>query len=319
MDKIKVIFVVGPTASGKTALGVDIALRYNGEVISADSMQLYRGIHIASAAPDSAELCNIKHHMIELLPLSATFTVADYADRARTLIAEIHSRGRLPVIVGGTGLYISVLADHICFIEQPTDETVRKRLIDELERDGAEKMLSRLCKIDPETASRLHPNNTRRIIRALEIYETTGKTFSQANEESHSEESPYAPVMLGLTFRDRGRLYERIDTRVDRMLEGGLLEEARATLALNSGKGAAQAIGHKELYPYLRGELPLEAAVENLKRATRRYAKRQLTWFGRDERIRWIYADETSDIAASAYAIMEEKDKEENRCVETQF
>lgn len=302
-EKIKVVCVAGPTASGKTTLGIEIARAFNGEVISADSMQIYKGIHIASAAPDTEEMQGIPHHLIEILSPDEACTVADYVRMADECIRDITARGKLPIIVGGTGLYINSLLDGISFIPDETDQGLRAELTAEIERVGAEEMLHRLSVFDPETAARLHPNDTRRIIRAFEIYRTTGKTQAQANAESRGE-SPYDALIIGLTCRDRQLLYDRIDRRVDVMLRRGLLEEARKATEISGG--AIQAIGHKELYGYLRGEMTLEEAADNLRRATRRYAKRQLTWFRRDERINWIYTDETADPAGDAIKLIED-------------
>lgn len=311
MSKQKIICVVGPTASGKTGLGIALAKNLSGEVISADSMQIYRDMHIASAAPDSSETCGIPHHLVEFLDYGESFTVADYVKLAREKISEISARGKLPIIVGGTGLYISSLVDNIEFIEQETDLSLRKRLTEEFDSIGGEEMLARLRALDTQAASKLHENDKRRIIRAFEIYESTGKTKSQQDEQSRETPSPYSALMIGVTYRDREKLYERINRRVDIMLENGLLEEAKAAF-LKSGKttsGAVQAIGHKEFFDYFKGEIPLECAVENLKRSTRRYAKRQLTWFNRDSRINWINVDETEDAAAAAITLAE---REEN-------
>lgn len=310
--KIPLICVVGPTASGKTALGVQIAERFGGEIVSADSMQLYRGIHIASAAPDAEEMRGIPHHLIEFLSPGERFTVAEYVAAADAVIADIRARGRQPVVVGGTGLYIDSLVEHIRFSSEPDNGAVRARLREEAERLGAEAMLSRLAAVDPQSAARLHPNDLRRILRALEVYELTGKTFTEQLATSKAEDSPYDALILGLTFLDRERLYARIDRRVDEMLERGLEREALERFGKDSG-GAGQAIGHKELYGFFHGELTREQAVENLKRATRRYAKRQLTWFRRNGEIRWIYADEADDVAGAAMQIIEEwrKNREE--------
>lgn len=304
MKKIKTVFVVGPTAAGKTALGVELAKRLDGEVVSADSMQLYRGLHIASAAPDEDEKQGIPHHLIEFLSIEDSFTVVDYVDAAREVIFDIDRRGKLPVIVGGTGLYISSLINNTKFPDGGCDPELRLRLEKDMEKYGAEEMLRRLGEFDPAAAARLHPNNRRRIIRAFEVYLSTGRTLTEQLELSHTEESPYDAVIIGITCRDRRMLYERIEKRVDLMLEKGLIEEARRTLELNLDSGAVQAIGHKELYPYLRGECSLETAAEELKKRTRNYAKRQLTWFARIPSIHWIYTDETQDPVNDALAVI---------------
>ena len=309
MRKQKIICVVGPTASGKTGLGIALAKHFNGEVISADSMQIYCDMHIASAAPDQSETQGIPHHLVEFLPYGSTFTVADYVKLAREKIAEVTSRGRLPIIVGGTGLYINSLVNNVEFIEQETDLKLREQITQEFENLGGHAMLERLREIDPEAAQKLHENDKRRIIRAFEIYESTGNTKSFNDELSVQNESPYKTCIIGITYRDREKLYERINTRVDIMLENGLLDEAKDAFQKNLGGGAVQAIGHKEFFDYFSGGISLDEAVESLKRSTRRYAKRQLTWFNKDGRINWIYKDEEADITRSAIMIAE---KEEN-------
>lgn len=303
MSKIKTVFIVGPTASGKTGLGVSLAERFSGEIVSADSMQIYKGIHIASAAPDTAEMRGIPHHLLEFLEPSVSYSVAEYVKSAREIILDIAKKGRLPIVVGGTGLYISSLADNTEYTEEETDYELRRSLENRFDEIGAEQMLRELAEFDPDTAARLHPNNRRRIIRAFEVYKTTGKTVTEQNALSHLGEEYIEPLLIGINYRDREKLYERINRRVDIMLESGLLEEAK-TAVLQSG-GAVQAIGHKELSGFLKGEYTLEEAVENLKRQTRRYAKRQLTWFNRDKRINWIYADETEDLVTEAARLTE--------------
>ena len=309
MKKQNIICVVGPTASGKTELGIALAQYFSGEVISADSMQIYRDMHIASAAPNASEMQVVPHHLVEFLDYGSTYTVADYVKAARQKIAEIASKNKTPVIVGGTGLYINSLVNNIEFAENETDFELRSRITEEFDRVGAEKMLERLHQIDSVTASKLHPNDKRRIIRAFEIYESTGNTKSFQDEQSVKNESPYNSVLIGITYRDRELLYERINRRVDIMLDCGLLDEARAAYQKNLGGGAVQAIGHKEFFDYFSGEISLDEAVENLKRSTRRYAKRQLTWFNKDKRINWIYKDETEDAVKAAISIAE---REEN-------
>lgn len=302
----KVIFVVGPTASGKTGLSIELAKRFGGEIISADSMQLYKGIHIASAAPDEDEKQGIPHHLLEFLDLKNQFSVAEYVLKARKLIDEIHARGKLPIVVGGTGLYISALLDNTEFADEKTDFALREKLEEEFDRVGAEAMLEKLADFDPESAARLHPSDKRRIIRCFEVYETTGKTLTEQNELSHLNDRDFDALVLGLSFTDRQKLYDRINLRVDIMLENGLLEEARQTFERADGTGAFQAIGHKELYGFFKGESTLEEATELLKQQTRRYAKRQLTWFRRDTRINWILADECESVTHEAFRLVKE-------------
>lgn len=299
MSKIKTVFVVGPTASGKTELAIKLAKSFDGEIISADSMQIYKGIHIASAAPDDGEKQGIPHYMLEFLNPADSFSVAEYAKRARGYIKDINSRGKLPIVAGGTGLYINALADNITYIEEETDEKLRRELEERFDRVGAEQMLTELANIDPETAKRLHANDRKRIIRAFEVYRLTGRTISEQNILSRTGNNPIDPCLIGITYRDREKLYERINLRVDKMLAAGLIEETKTALENTEG-GAYQAIGHKELAGYIKGETELCDAVEKLKRQTRRYAKRQMTWFRRDDRINWIYADEQADVFAAA-------------------
>lgn len=307
MKKTKIICVVGPTASGKTELGISLAKHFDGEIISADSMQIYKGMHIASAAVDNSETGGIPHHLIEFLDYDDTFTVADFVACAREKIADIASRGKMPIIVGGTGLYISSLVNNIEFSPHIVSDELRNKITEEYDRVGGEEMLKRLYALDSAAAQKLHANDKRRIIRAFEIFEATGETKSLQDENSRKNESPYSAVMIGINYRERKTLYERINLRVDIMLENGLLDEARAAYSVSGGRtdGAVQAIGHKEFFPYFEGEITLDEACENLKRSTRRYAKRQLTWFNRIEDIKWIFKDETDDTAAKAIKIAE--------------
>ena len=307
----KVVFIVGPTASGKTSLSLEIAKRFDGEIISADSMQIYNGIHIASAAPDEDEKQGIPHHLIEFLEADSTFSVADFVLLARKKIDEIISRGKLPIVVGGTGLYIDSLVDNIEFIEEKTDYELRSKLEAHMDEIGAEAMLKELSKFDKTASEKLHPNNRRRIIRAFEVYLSTGKTITEQNINSKNRKADFDSLIIGINFSDREKLYDRINKRVDIMLEKGLLNEANSTFKKGNGNGCFQAIGHKELYKYFENECSLEESVENLKRQTRRYAKRQITWFGRDERINWIYPDTQNNYLEKAFKLVNEFLKEE--------
>lgn len=286
----KLIVVSGPTASGKTSLGVKIAQSFGGEVVSADSMQIYRGIPIATAQPDESEQMGIPHRLMGFLDVGTPFSVADYCELAHKTIAEIESRGNLPVMVGGTGLYIDSVADDIKFSECGSTE-IRQRLQKECDLAGIDVMYERLLKIDPAAAEKIEKANVRRVIRALEVYEATGVPFSRHVELSRQTPSRYEVVRFNITFQDREKLYKRINDRVDMMFANGLLGEALAYRDKASVNGAGQAIGHKELYPYIDGEITLEEAAENLKRATRRYAKRQITWFSRNPEAHILYAD----------------------------
>lgn len=304
-NKIPLVVVVGPTASGKTELSVNLAKKIGAQIISADSMQIYKSMHIASAAPDVEEMSGVEHHLFEFLDYTQSFSVADYVKLAGTRISELYSKSEKAMLVGGTGLYINSLIDNISFAEQPIDTKLREELSAEYDKLGGEIMIERLSRIDAESAKRVHPNNKKRVIRAFEIYLTTGKTMTEQLLESKKEPSPYKPFMIGLNFSSRETLYSRIEKRVDKMLERGLLEEARKAYDSFSGGTAVQAIGHKEFFPFFEGQISFEEAVSTLKTETKRYAKRQLTWFNRDERIHWILRDETEDAVEDAYRFLE--------------
>ncbi len=294
-NRIPVVAVVGPTASGKTRLSIQLARKLGGEVVSCDSMQVYKGMDIGTAKPTPAEMQGVPHHLIGILEPDEAFSVAEFVQRARGCIGEIRLRGHLPVLAGGTGLYVGALLDNIHFEEIKADPAVREALQRRAEEQGNASLLRELRQIDPETAAGLHENNLGRIIRALEVYKATGVTMSEHRRRSRLEPSPFHPCMIGLAFADREKLYDRIDRRVDAMLEQGLVEEALRFMQTYQDTGTAhQAIGYKELFAYFRGEQTLEQAVDTIKRETRRYAKRQLTWFRRDPRIQWIYVDTCS-------------------------
>lgn len=287
MDKI--VCVVGPTASGKTALSVALAKALNGEVISADSMQLYRGMDVGTAKVTPEEMDGIPHHMIDVAEPWESFSAARYVEMADPLLQDILHRGKTAIIAGGTGLYVDALMAGRTFAPYP--ETGRRQALEqEAEVQGMEHMLSRLKAVDPDSAARLHLADRKRIIRALEVYEETGKTITQHNLETQAVPDKYQPVWLGLTYEPRQLLYDRIDLRVDNMLEQGLLEEIRSLLDRGIPRQctAMQAIGYKEFLPVLDGSEQLETAVEQVKQGSRRYAKRQLTWFRRNPKIHWI-------------------------------
>lgn len=293
--KIPLLVIAGPTASGKTALGIALAKEYGGEVVSADSMQIYKGLDIATAKPTAEETEGIPHHLISIADMDAEFSVADYVRLAKEKIADIHARGKLPILVGGTGLYINSLIDNVNFDNADTvgnDGSVRKRLAEEAERLGGEIMHRRLAEIDPETAEAVPTQNVVRIVRALEVYELTGMKFSDYKRANAGRESDYRLCMIGLNYRDREKLYERINKRVGIMAEKGMVEECRAVYENERLGTACQAIGYKELIPYFKGEADLESCLDKIRLGSRRYAKRQLTWFRRDYRINWIYLDD---------------------------
>lgn len=290
-EKIPVLAVAGPTASGKTALAVALAKELDGEVVSADSMQVYGEMQIGTARPNEEEMEGVPHHMLGFLPPAESFSVADYVERAASCIREIHARGKLPIVAGGTGLYIRSLLRGIRFSQMPEDEALRRELEAQSEQDPVA-LWETLRELDPEAAAAIHPNNRKRVIRAVEVCRVTGVPFSVQSKQAAEGDSPYRYALVCLGFHDRQKLYDRINRRVDVMMEQGLLEEAESFLKSHPGGTAVQAIGYKELAPYFRKECPLETAVENIRRETRRYAKRQLTWFRREEEAHWLYVDE---------------------------
>lgn len=303
--KKTVIAVVGPTASGKTALGVQLCRAYNGEVISCDSMQIYRHMAVATAVPTLEERQGIPHHMMEFLSPDEGFSVARYCALAAQCMEEVIGRGKMPVIVGGTGLYFNALVDNTEFFEEENDFTYRAALKEKAEREGPESVLEMLRAVDPASADRLHINNLGRIIRALEVYHLTGRTMSETQRLSRLRGSQWAPIIIGLDAADRDFLYDRINRRVDEMVQNGLVEEARAFYAAYDGATSNQAIGYKEIKPYLDGEADLAGCTEHLKLATRHYAKRQLTWFRRDERVHFLNIDAYKSTDALCEAAME--------------
>ncbi len=295
--KKKILVIAGPTASGKTALGAAMAKILGGEVISADSMQIYKGMDIATAKPTASEMDGIPHHLIDFVERSEEYSVARYVEDASEKAEEIFQRGKLPVIVGGTGLYISSFMNNITFAETRSDDALRKRLREEAEENGNEYLLNKLRLCDPETASELHANDLSRVVRALEVFELTGRKISDLKKESKVSDSPYDFIFTGITYSDRQILYDRINRRVDIMMEKGLLEEAHDVfLQRDKYKTAHQAIGCKELAPYFEGTSSLDECLEKIKQETRRYAKRQLTWFRHQEGITWITAEKNDDL-----------------------
>lgn len=288
MEKTKIICVVGATASGKTDLAVKLAKAVDGEIISADSMQVYKNMPIATAVATKEEQDGVPHHLVEFLDTDETFSVADFVELAKSKIAEIVSRGRVPIVAGGTGLFVDSLVKNITFSEVGSNERIRT----ELAEKSNEELYEKLKELDPNAAADIHPNNRKRVIRALELC-MSGTSKTEQNENSMLSDSPYDALYIGIGYKDRQKLYDRINKRVDLMLEAGLENEARQMLG-KQGLTARQAIGHKELQPYINGDITLYEAAENLKRETRRYAKRQLTWFRRNENINWLYADEMS-------------------------
>ncbi|MGD6842117.1 tRNA (adenosine(37)-N6)-dimethylallyltransferase MiaA [Bacillus infantis] len=292
--KQKLIVLIGPTAVGKTRLSIELAKRFDAEIISGDSMQIYKGMDIGTAKITENEMEGIPHHLIDIKAPNEPFSAAEFQELVRKEIESIASRGKMPMIVGGTGLYIQSVIYDYQFSDAPSDDAFREELEQRLESEGAEALYKELLNIDPASAGKMHPNNTRRLIRALEVYHCTGKTMSQY-QEHQAAELLYDTSIIGLSM-DREKLYERINSRVDKMMDDGLLEEVEA-LHRQGLKDcqSIQAIGYKEVYEYINGRNSLEGAVENLKQNSRRYAKRQLTWFRNKMNVEWFDMTHVSD------------------------
>ena len=293
----KILVIVGPTASGKTRMAVELAQRHNGEVISADSMQIYRTMDIGTAKPTQEEMGGIPHHMIDVADPKEDFSVARYVEMAARCVDDVLERGKLPIVAGGTGLYIDSLLSGRTFAPFSPDSALRGELERELAEKGGQAMLEELAQVDPEAAQRLHPNDHKRIIRALEVYRSTGKTITQHNRETQAIPPRYDALTIGLAFQDRQAMWRRIDQRVDEMVAAGLEDEVRRLLTsgILPKCTAMQAIGYKEFTQALSGEMTWKEAAEVVKLRSRQYAKRQLTWFGRNPNTRWIRWDDPPD------------------------
>lgn len=288
--------IAGPTASGKTSIAVTLANRMNGEVVSADSMQIYDEIYIGTARPLENEMQGVPHHLLGFLPLSEPYSVARYVEDADRKFREIFAREHTPILCGGTGLYIQSFSENIHFFPHEPNEELRAQIKRRAEALGGEVLLDELREVDPESAARLHVNDLHRIVRALEVFHTTGQTISEQARLSKAEPSPYDRCLFLLNYRNRDVLYERIERRVDQMLNDGLLDEAQRVYNDTPRATVLQAIGYKELLPYLRGEKTLEEATAQLKISTRHYAKRQLSWFNRMQDVRTIWMDDYADV-----------------------
>ena len=300
----KILVVSGPTASGKTALAVELALAHNGEVVSADSMQIYRRMDIGTAKPTRAEMRGVPHHMLDVADPEEDFSVARYVELAARCVDDILARGKLPIVAGGTGLYIDSLLSGRTFARFDPDSPLRRELEEELARRGGAALLEELARVDPDTAARLHPNDGKRIVRALEVYRSTGTTLTAHNAMTRSLPPRYDALTLTLAFQRREDMWDRIDRRVDRMMADGLAEEVRALL--DSGVPdrctAMQAIGYKEMAAALRGDGDTARAAEEIKLRSRQYAKRQLTWFRRNPDARWLLWGREPDLSAALQA-----------------
>lgn len=284
--KKRIIVIVGPTAVGKTSLSISLARRLDGEIISGDSMQVYRGMDIGTAKIRPEEMEGIPHHLIDIRNPDETYSAAEFKRDVNEKVTEITEKNRIPILVGGSGLYIQAALYDFNFSDIPRDEKWTEKLMKEAGEDGIDRIYRKLKEVDPEQAEKIHPNNHRRIIRALEIYEATGKTKTEWEKEQ-KRESPYEPLIIGLTM-ERKKLYEQINRRVDQMMENGLLEEVETLYRQGyENTQAMKAIGYKEFIPYLEGEIMLEDAIETLKRNSRRFAKRQYTWFRNKLPVTW--------------------------------
>ncbi len=294
MFKPKIIAITGPTASGKSALAVRLCELYGGEVISCDSMQIYRRMDIGTAKPTVNEMGGIVHRMIDIAEPDEDFSCADYVRVAKEEVENVLAKGKVPIFCGGTGLYLDAFLRGSDFGETKIDASLRRELEKYAEENGNEALHSMLREIDPESADAIHPNNVKRVIRAIEIYRTGGKTKSELDRESQLSECDYDALVIGLRYRNREILYDRIEKRVDAMMADGLLNEVRMLLSdgiFEKNSTATQAIGYKEMLGYIRGEATLEEAVETLKCATRRYAKRQMTWFSAKKYVTFLDAE----------------------------
>ena len=289
MEKRPLVILTGPTAVGKTALSIRLAKAIGGEIISADSMQVYRYMDIGSAKIKTEEMEGIRHHLIDVLNPEEEFNVVRFQTLAKQAMEEIHQRGKIPVVAGGTGFYIQALVNDIDFTKNDGDGSYREELSDFAKVHGADALHERLKEVDPKAAQEIHANNVKRVIRALEFYQQTGKRISEHNEEERKKTSPYQYTYFVLND-DRQKLYERIERRVDAMLEEGLVDEVRKLKEMGCTKEmvSMQGLGYKEILAYLNGECTLEEAVYILKRDTRHFAKRQLTWFKREKDVIWV-------------------------------
>lgn len=291
----KIVIICGPTAVGKTAVSIDLAKKFNGEIVSADSQQIWKGFDVGTAKADLTSRSDVTHHLIDVAEPEERFDAKRFVEMADEAISDISSRGRLPIVVGGTGMYLRMLLHGLCEAP-PQDADYRRKLETEIERDGLAVLHSRLAEVDPESARNIHPNDTTRIVRALEIHHLTDVAASEFRESHGFNESRYDAVKIGLNI-DREELYRRIDERVDRMMQEGLIDEVKDLLARHDVSCQPfQAVGYREIVDFLEGSIDLERAVYLTKRNSRHFAKRQLTWFRSDKEIQWFDPAELSGL-----------------------
>ena len=304
-NKPKVIVVCGPTGIGKTSVGIQLAEKLGGEIISADSMQIYRYMDIGTAKPTADEQNRVIHHMIDIVDPADDFDAVRFAQMARDKVMQLHQKGVMPVVVGGTGLYIKALLQGL-FQSNPVDPKIRERLSQEAAENGSTSLHDRLKQVDPDTAERLHPNDTYRIIRALETIETTGRSISEHHQDHGFADEPFDALKIGLRM-DREKLYDRIDQRVDLMIDAGLLEEVKKLLGMGytADLKAMQSIGYRHMAAFIEGSLPWDECIRTLKRDTRRFAKRQFTWFGADQQIQWYEPDQLNEMIGLVEGFLE--------------
>ena len=305
-DKKKIIVICGPTASGKTGLSLHIAYKFGGEIISADSMQIYKNLDVGTAKATKEEQAVAPHHLVDIMDPSEPYSVQLFTEMAATAIDQIYSRGNIPVIAGGTGLYIESLISGIKFAQHEDNTAVKVQLQHELAVNGKEYMYNILKDIDPEYAATVHPNNYVRVLRGIEVYRLTGHNMTWQLQNSKPSEKPYDFLILGLNYSERRKLYENINLRVDKMMKEGILEEAEYVYKnRETFKTCTGAIGYKEFFPYFEGTATLDECIDKLKQASRNYAKRQLTWFNRMNDVNWLYIDQ-----CNYKAVADEKVKE---------
>lgn len=312
----KMLAIIGPTASGKSGLAIDLCKRFGGEVISCDSMQIYKKMNIGTAKPTPEEMQDVPHHLVDFLQPGTEYSVSDYVVDAEKCVNELSARGVLPVFCGGTGLYISSFLSGLSFSDYENNPVIRENIETQVQTDGIDVVFDRLKDVDPDIAQTIDIHNVKRVVRALEVFETTGVTMSEWNRRSVENAKKKDCLIIGLDYLDRELLYNRIDMRVDLMLEAGLVDEAKMLYdeGLMKTKTASQAIAYKEFVPYFESVDSLENCVETLKRNSRRYAKRQLTWFRRNKDIKWIYKDgkNDEDVVSEAVNLVDRYLSEEN-------